>query len=102
MAGPDQRRLSILKKITSEDTASEGGSVDTLDGLSESLKIHRKGESIGQHPVAPSDGLGSLQVGVSGHDVLNLSLGSGSNHLEEALELFFNLAKLIWSHIRIS
>jgi hypothetical protein len=45
--------------------------------------------------MAPPDGLGTLEMGVGGHDILDLTLGAGSDQLEEADEVVVNLSEFI-------
>lgn len=81
--------------VTSKGTAAERASVDALDNLTEALEVVGEGEAVGEHPVAPADGLSALQVGVPGHDVIDLALGTGSRQLQEAGKLVVNLAELV-------
>lgn len=48
-----------------------------------------------QQPVAPPDRLGLLQVGVTGHDEVELVLGARDGHLDEVTQDGVQLAQLI-------
>lgn len=45
--------------------------------------------------MAPTDGLGTLQVCVAGHDVINLTFGAVGSDLEESHDVPLDLAQLI-------
>lgn len=70
-------------------------SVDAFDDLLKPLQIASKSESKWQDPMAPSDRLNALKVGMSKHDAINFLLSTGCNDVEEANLVLLNLSKLI-------
>lgn len=45
--------------------------------------------------MAPSDGLGSLKMSISGHHIVNLLFGTGCDDIEEVDQVLLNLSKLV-------
>ena len=81
--------------VTGKGTATKSAAVDALDNLTEALEIASESKAVRHHPVAPTDRLGALQMGVAGHDDIDLLLGAGSSNAEEVLEVLLDLAELV-------
>lgn len=81
--------------VACQRSTAEGASVNPLADLAQPLEVVGEGEAVAQHPVAPADGLGALQVGVAGHDVVDLGLCALRDDAQEALEEGLELVELV-------
>lgn len=76
--------------VARQRAAPQRAAVDPLADLAQPLEVVGEGDAVAQHPAAPADGLGALQVCVPGHNVVDLGLcalrDDGQEALEEALE----------------
>lgn len=81
---------------------AEGAAVDPLADLAQPLEVVGEGEAAAQHPVAPADGLGALQVGVTRHDVVDLGLRALRDDAQEALEEALELVELVAQRMSVA
>ena len=84
-----------VERVACKRTTAKRGLVDASLELAESLQVGREEGAVHEHPVAPSDGLCALQVGVARHDMLDIALSTRGDHLEEVHQVALKHIQLI-------